>query len=97
MSIAELWRRGQQGWPRRFPIVQLPNAPLLLALSGRRLARVGSGRTHDAGLAAFTVGAGVWAWQELVEGSTWLRRVMGAAGIAWLVRDLAQNCGRRSG
>jgi hypothetical protein len=32
VTIAELWRRGQVGWPRRFPIAQFPNPPLLLAL-----------------------------------------------------------------
>ncbi len=34
VTIAKLWRRGQVGWPRRFPIAQFPNPPLLLALAG---------------------------------------------------------------
>ena len=29
----DLWRRGQHGWPERFPLVQVPNAPLLVALA----------------------------------------------------------------
>ena len=31
--LRELWRRGQEGWPRRYVLVQLPNAPLLVALA----------------------------------------------------------------
>jgi hypothetical protein len=27
-------KRAQHGWPARFPVVQLPNAPLLVALFG---------------------------------------------------------------
>jgi hypothetical protein len=34
VTIAELWRRDQVGWPRRFPIAQFPNPPLLLAFAG---------------------------------------------------------------
>jgi hypothetical protein len=34
VTIGEFWRRGQVGWPRRFPIAQFPNPPLLLAFSG---------------------------------------------------------------
>ena len=35
-SLSEGWRRGQHGWPARFPVLQLPNAPLIVALAGWR-------------------------------------------------------------
>jgi len=61
---AELWRRGQQGWPRRFPIAQLPNPPLLVAFAGWVLAAATGGPSHDVGRALFTVGLVVWACAE---------------------------------
>lgn len=65
--LAELWRRGQEGWPRRFVLVQFPNAPLLVGLLGvvlgvRWLA---------------TVGLCAWALLEVVGGVNWFRRVLG--------------------
>src|ERR1700692_3917147 len=33
VTTAELWRRGQVGWPRRFPVAQFPTPPLLLAFA----------------------------------------------------------------
>jgi hypothetical protein len=77
---AALWRRGQRGWPRRFPLVQLPNAPLLVALAGRRLVP----RAPGPGRALFAAGLGVWAWRELTDGANWVRRLLGAGALAWL-------------
>ena len=59
MSVEELWRRGQEGFPRSFPIVQFPNLPLLLAFSGWGVAAAAQGAAHDAGRAVFTIGLGV--------------------------------------
>ncbi|HWX97134.1 MAG TPA: hypothetical protein VNZ01_09825 [Solirubrobacteraceae bacterium] len=89
MSAAELWRRGQVGWPRRFPIAQFPNPPLLAAFAGLGLAAATSGTAHDVGRAVFTVGLAVWAWQELVSGVNWFRRLLGAGALVWLVVGLA--------
>ena len=88
-TIAELWRRGQEGWPLRFPIVQFPNPPLLLALAGWGLAAAAGGTAHDVGRALFTVGLGVWAWEEAVDGVNWFRRLLGVGVFIWLVAALA--------
>jgi hypothetical protein len=85
VTAGELWRRGQDGWPRRFPIVQFPNPPLLLALGGWALAATTDGTAHDAGRIVFTVGLAVWAWEEVVGGVNWFRRALGAGALAWLV------------
>jgi hypothetical protein len=89
VTTAELWRRGQVGWPRRFPIAQFPNPPLLLAFAGWGLAAVAGGAAHDAGRAIFAVGLAVWAWEEVVGGVNWFRRLLGAAALAWILVGLA--------
>ena len=87
--MAELWRRLQVGWPSRFPIVQFPNPPLLLAFGGWGLAAATIGTAHDIGRAVFIIGLGVWAWAEMVSGVNWLRRLLGAGALVWLFAALA--------
>jgi hypothetical protein len=91
VTIAELWRRGQVGWPRGFPIVQFPNPPLLLALAGWGLGAVTDGTAHDAGRAVFTLGLAVWALEEAVRGVNWFRRLLGVGVLVWIVARLASE------
>lgn len=91
MTAAEVWRRGQEGWPRRFPIAQFPNPPLIVALAGTGLAAVTEGEVHDVGRAVATLGLGVWAWQEATDGVNWFRHLLGAGALVWLVARLAQE------
>jgi hypothetical protein len=88
VTVAELWRRGQVGWPRRFPVAQFPNPPLLLAFAGWGLAVLTGGTAHDGGRAVFTIGLGVWAWEEAVGGVNWFRRLLGTGAFLWIVADL---------
>jgi hypothetical protein len=88
VTIAELWRRGQVGWPRRFPVAQFPNLPLLLAFAGWGLATEAVGAAHDVGRAVFTIGLAVWAWEEAVAGVNWFRRLLGAGALVWIVAVL---------
>ncbi len=89
MSVGELLRRGQEGWPRRYPVAYLPNAPLLIAFAGWGLGRVAEGAAHDAGRAVFTIGFGIWAWEEAADGENLFRRALGVAGLVWIVAELA--------
>ena len=89
VTIAELWRHGQVGWPRGFPIAQFPNPPLLLAFAGWGLAAVAGGTTHDVGRAVFTLGLAAWALAEAVGGVNWFRRLLGLAVLVWIVAGLA--------
>ncbi len=89
VTIAELWRRSQMGWPRRFPIAQFPNPPLLIASAGWGLAAESGGTPHEVGRAVFTLGLAVWAWEEAVSGANWFRRLLGAGALIWLVAGLA--------
>jgi hypothetical protein len=91
VTVAELWRRGQRGWPRRFPIAQFPNPPLLLAFAGWGLAAVARGAAHDIGRVVFIVGLGVWALEEAISGVNWFRRLLGLGVVVWIVAGLVSD------
>jgi hypothetical protein len=91
VTIAELWRRGQVGWPRRFPIAQFPNPPLLLALAGWGLGAMTRGTARDVGRAVFTLGLAAWALEEAVGGVNWFRRLLGVGVLVWIVAGLASQ------
>jgi hypothetical protein len=96
MSIGELWHRGQEGWPRSYPVAYLPNGPLLVAFAGRALGRAGEGRAGDAGRALSTIGFAVWAWEEATDGGNLLRRALGTGALAAMVVGLSGDASRRS-
>jgi hypothetical protein len=74
-------RLTQLGWPRTFPIVQFPNAPLIVAfLAGQVAARV-HGQAHaDAAAISYLV-LTIWAYEELVHGVNWFRHLLGLAYV----------------
>jgi hypothetical protein len=76
---------------RGYTVAQFPNAPLWLALAGLILGRLlASGSTaHALARALFYVGLGIWAWLELSDGVNGFRRVLGAAGLAYVLVSLA--------
>lgn len=90
VGIAAAWRRGQQGWPARFVLVQFPNPPLLVSLAGSVLAGIAGGRAGDYAGAVSQLGLGVFAYLELTEGVNWFRRVLGAVILVWLVMTLGR-------
>jgi hypothetical protein len=89
----ELWKRGQHGWPARFPLVQFPNAPLLAAIAGWLVAAVTDDSVHDYARATFYAGLAGWAWMELLSGVNWARRAIGAGGIVYVVVKVARALG----
>ena len=89
MTAAELWHRAQDGWPRRYPVAQFPNAPLLASFAGSGVAALTSGDAHDAARAVAILGLGIWAWLELTDGVNAVRRVVGAGALVWVVTGLA--------
>jgi hypothetical protein len=92
-TLRNRWRRGQRGWPANFPLVQVPNAPLLGALGAWLIATLTHGSVHSYARAAFYVGLAVWAWQELVDGANWARRLLGAAGLVYIVIKIGAALG----
>jgi hypothetical protein len=84
--LRELWRRGQEGWPPRFVLVQLPNAPLWVGLGGSVVAAAsGDGVVHDGARVIATAGFAVWAALELLQGVNWFRRALGAGFLVYLL------------
>jgi hypothetical protein len=86
LALREIYRRGQQGWPSRFVLVQLPNAPLWVGLGGSVVAAVNDdGTVHDGARVVATAGLAVWAILELAQGVNWFRRALGAGFLVYLV------------
>ena len=87
--MRDSWRRGQRGWPARFPVAQLPNTQLWVALGGGAIAAMTDGSVHAYARAAFYAGLAAWATEELVSGLNWVRRALGAAGLIYVVNKVA--------
>lgn len=85
LTLRHLWRRGQHGWPASFPVVQFPNAPLLVALGGWLVALLTDGSAHAYARATFYAGLAAWAWIELADGTNRFRRALGAGGFVYVV------------
>jgi ABC-type enterochelin transport system permease subunit len=88
-----IWQRAQRGWPASFPLAQFPNPPLILALTGLVVAELTTDSVHDYARATFYAGLAAWAWLELTSGVTWLRRVLGAAGLVFVVLRVGEALG----
>ena len=86
-------RRGKRGWPASFPVAQLPNVPLSVALGGLLVAAVTDGSVHACARAVFYAGLAAWAWEELVGGVNWVRRAIGAAGLVYVVAKVGAAIG----
>lgn len=89
-DIAGAWRRGQQGWPSRFVLVQVPNAPLIVALVAPIVAGQIDGRAGDYLNATGQVAFAAFGYLELTDGANWFRRLLGVYVLVTLVIRLAQ-------
>lgn len=78
-------------WPRDYPIAQFPNPPLIMALVALALRWVTPDSWTNALSAIGYVFLGVWAYLELSEGVNLFRRVLGAAGLVYVIVLIAQR------
>jgi hypothetical protein len=92
-ALRDRWRRGKRGWPASFPVAQLPNTPLSIALGAQLVAAVTDGSAHACARAVFYAGLSAWAWGELAGGVNWVRRAAGAIGLGYVVARLAAALG----
>lgn len=92
-AVARYRRLVRLSWPRRYPLVQFPNAPLLVSLGASVVGWFVSGDAQDYVTAVGTVGIAVWAWQEAVDGVNGFRHALGAAGLIYTVVSLAGRLG----
>jgi hypothetical protein len=72
-------RLTQLSFPRSYPIVQFPNAPLILAFVSGLLAHHIHGREHSDAQAVSYLSMAVWAYLELFHGVNAFRRLLGLA------------------
>jgi hypothetical protein len=76
-----LWRGfkrlTQLGWPRRFPIVQFPNAPLIASFTAGQIAGNTHGAVHAYASAISYLAFAIWAYEELAHGVNWFRHLLG--------------------
>ena len=77
-------------WPRRFPLVQFPNPPLILALVAGALARLTDGQAHRDALAVSYVALAIWAYEEARNGVNWFRRLLGVAFLIYSAIAIAR-------
>jgi len=73
--------------------MQFPNAPLLVALAALLVAAVMDGSAHAYARAVFYAALAAWAWMELATGVNWARRVLGAAGLVFVVLKVGAALG----
>lgn len=87
------WQRLQHGWPPSYPIAQFPNPPLLIAEGALVAALLTEGTAHNVARATFYAGLSAWAWLEVTDGVNAFRRVLGGAGLAFVVAAVAREVG----
>jgi hypothetical protein len=89
----DLWRGfkklTQLSFPKSFPIVQFPNAPLIVGFLAGLLASHLHGDAHDYTRAIAYLATGLWAYLELTEGVNWFRNLLGLAYVVSTVVHLA--------
>jgi hypothetical protein len=80
-------RLTELGFPRRFPIVQFPNLPLIVALLAGEAGRLIDGEGHRYAVAVAYLATAIWAGEELVGGVNWFRHLLGlVVAIVLIVR-----------
>ena len=86
--------------PRRFPIFQFPNAPLIVAMLSAAAARFLDRRFSPTALLVSRLGLLVWALEEVISGANWFRRLLGLGGggyaLSRLFRPAEPKRGRAS-
>ena len=70
-------RLTELGFPRRFPIVQFPNLPLIIALLAAEAGTFIDGPGHRYAMAVAYLATAIWASEELVQGVNWFRHLLG--------------------
>lgn len=68
--------------PRRFPIFQFPNPPLIVAMVAATIARTTHGPTSHQATQLSRLALLVWSAEEITTGVNWFRRSLGVAGVA---------------
>jgi hypothetical protein len=76
-------------FPPRFPMIQFPNWSLALAFIAGWTAGALSGPAHSYAQAVSYLAMTIWAYEELVHGVNWFRRLLGLAFVIILIVRVA--------
>ena len=75
--------------------MQLPNPPLLLAISAGLVAKQTDGPAQTSARATSQSALAFWAWGEATGGVNFVRRAVGAGALAYTVGDITQRVSSR--
>jgi hypothetical protein len=77
-----------------YTVAQTPNGPVLIATAAGVAARRSTNpRTRDVATGLYFAALVVWAWLELSDGVNLLRRLLGAATLAYVAFEVATRAG----
>jgi hypothetical protein len=79
-------------FPRRFPIVQFPNLPLIVAVLAGAAGKFLDGSAHSYAASVSYLAMTIWAYEQLVHGVNWFRRLLGLAYVILLIVRVADAC-----
>lgn len=66
-------------------LIQKPNAPLIIALSGWLVGYILGGSLHKIGQVIFIISLTIWAYLEVTKGANWFRRLLGAVTLLFII------------
>jgi hypothetical protein len=95
-GVALAYRRlTELSFPRAFPLVQFPNAPLIAALLAGGVGRLLHGTEHSYALSLSYLALAIWAYEELTRGVNWFRRLLGLAFLVLMLVRVADALSSR--
>lgn len=74
--------------PRRFPIFQFPNRPLIAAMAAAAVAKRSDGALSERAALVSWLVLVVWSAEEVVAGANWFRRLLGVGAGAYALARL---------
>ena len=80
--------------PRRFPLFQFPNPPLIATMAAAAIAKMTRGTASRAAMQLSWLGLLWWSAEEIMSGANWFRRLLGAAAGAYSLAALKQRVSR---
>ena len=87
--VPTLRRLARWQWPARFPLLQFPNPPLVVALLAAAAGALTTGDAHRLTSAVFYLALAVWAYEEARRGDNWFRRLLGLGISIYILAELA--------
>ncbi len=73
----------------RFPIVQFPSLPLIAAFLAGAAGKFPNGSAHSYFASVSYLAITIWAYEELVHGVNWFRRLLGLAFVILVIVRVA--------